>query len=301
MHQYIDGQWAYNYVNGLANYILFISSLFFFKPKSRAMGLWSKHIINTFFTYNGVFGNLVKVIFVSLESLFLAYALNLSTFMNVSFGELVGTGANYFATLLVAPVFWCVASLILVANPIKQIDVATMFAPIYLIFVKIACFCQGCCWGIEWKYGLYNHHPHHPGTQVPVQAIEAFLALAIFIFLLVYRRKAKMGTMYPMYLILYSATRFPVEFLSAAHEKVVGPFNTYHFLCVIGVVIGILMLLFVKRFGEKINDFFEIPHKKLDAKIVKYEEEKAQNIATETAERLEKAKLARTKAKAGKK
>ena len=22
MHQYIDGQWAYNYVNGLANYIL---------------------------------------------------------------------------------------------------------------------------------------------------------------------------------------------------------------------------------------------------------------------------------------
>ena len=296
MHQYIDGQWAYNYVNGLANYILFISSLFFFKPKSRAI-----HIINTFFTFNGVLGNLVKVIFVSLEALFLAYALNLSTFMNVSFGELVGTGANYFATLLVAPVFWCVASLILVANPIKQIDVATMFAPIYLIFVTIACCCQGCCWGIEWKYGLYNHHPHHPGTQVPVQAIEAFLALAIFIFLLVYRRKAKMGTMYPMYLILYSATRFPVEFLSAAHEKVIGSFNTYHFLCIIGVVIGILMLLFVKYFGEKFNTFFEIPHKKLDAKIAKHEEEKAQNIATETAERLEKAKLARTKAKAGKK
>jgi signal transduction histidine kinase len=109
-------------------------------------------------------------------------------------------------------------------------------------------------------------------------------------------------------MILYSATRFPVEFLSAAHEKVLGPFNTYHFLCIAGIIIGLAMLLIVKRFGEKIAEIYEKPHEKFALKMAQKEEQKALNLAEEKAKaeadevaRKEKVRLARERAKARKK
>lgn len=301
MHQFFGDQWAYSSINYIAFVVMMVSSLFYYNSKRDTMSLYSNYVIYHASCINAYFGKGVKFVLASIESLIMALMIDLSSYINRPFGDIVGTGANYFGLLLLVPLAWFILSSILVINPLKQADITTMCMPVYLFFVKIACFCQGCCWGIPWKYGLYNYHPDHPGNQVPVQAIEAFFALAMFAFLLTYRRKAKTGTMFPMYLILYSATRFSVEFLSAAHEKIAGPFNTYHFLCVIGVVVGILMLLFVKCFGEKITNFFENPHIKLEAKYEQKEAEERARIEAEMKERLEKAKAAREKAKAAKK
>ena len=128
--------------------------------------------------------------------------------------------------------------------------------------------------------------------------ITPITANAIIFFLFFIRKKTKPGQLYPAYLIAYSATRFPVEFLSEAHEKILGPFNTYHFLCIAGVVIGLLMLLIVKFFGEKLYAFFEKPHEKFEAKVSTVNLKKELDEETERLERLEKAKLARAKAKA---
>lgn len=298
MYQYTDGQWSYDYVNMLSYYAIMVASLFLFNFKRNSQGLFSRYITHVISQTNRVFADIISFVLVSIETLLFAHLLDYASVVNEPFGNLFGTGKNYFGLLFVVPVIWFLLSILFLSNPLKQIDGVTVLLPIQLFFFKIACFCAGCCWGIEWKYGLYNHHQHHPGTQVPIQAIEAFLALAIFIFLLIYRKKAKTGTVYPMYMILYSATRFPVEFLSAANEKIVGPFNVYHFLCIIGIAVGVLMLLFVKYFGEKLTEVSEKPHKRLDAKIAKEEEEKAEKIAEEEAKRLEKVKAARAKAKA---
>ena len=189
----------------------------------------------------------------------------------------------------------------------KQMDIVAPLLPLRLVFLKIACYFNGCCWGIPWEYGPYNHHYDHPGNQVPVQAIEAFWAFSIFVFLLIYRKKAKPGTIYPMYIILYSATRFCSEFFRR-EENVLWIFKRYHLLCLAGVTIGLVLLFIVKIWGNKIQNLFEKPHKNLDLKIAQYKNQQALKLAEERAQaenerldRLEKAKLAREKANTRKK
>lgn len=111
-----------------------------------------------------------------------------------------------------------------------------------------------------------------------------------------------------MYMITYSATRFFVEFVKAAHPNVLGPLNMYHLMCMTGIIIGLLLLLVVKLYGDTIYAFFEKPHINLKMKIAQREEKIAikaikQKEITDALEkeRLEKVKLAREKSKARKK
>ncbi len=308
MHQFIGEQWAYNLFNNIAIYATIISSLFYFKSKRKSISLYSRRAIYFVSRASGFLGKFVEIILVSLESAVFAGIALLSTNFNWPFGNLVGTGANYFGMLFSVSVIWFLISLIFIANPLKQIDIATMFLPTHLFLVKIACYCQGCCWGIPWEYGPYNHHPDHPGNQVPVQAIEAFWAVLIFIFLLCYRKKAKTGTMFPMYMILYGGTRFFSEFFTAAYPDIIGPFNTYQLLCVLSIIIGIILLIIVKLFGDKMQAVFEKPHKKFELMVAEKEEQDAIKLARKKAQaeadeikRLKNIKHAREKAKARKK
>ncbi len=301
MHQYIGDQWSYNLINSYATPVALVFCVFLYFLKRDSISLYSEKILYALAKKNINFKNIVKVVLVCAELLLITRLSALSSTVNTDFGKLVGTGGNYFGLLIVAPIAWFVVSLILCSNPLKQADIATLSLPPFLFVVKIACYCQGCCWGIPWEYGPYNHHSDHPGNQVPVQAIEAALALVILFFLFFIRKKAKPGQLYPAYLIAYSATRFPVEFLSAAHEKIAGPFNTYHFLCLAGIVVGIIMLLIIRFYGDKMMEFFERPHKKLKEK--ENEKNLSQKKAMEDDElaRIEKIKLARAKAKARRK
>lgn len=307
MYRFFGDQLAYDSLNYIAYLATMISSLFYYKSKRKALGLYSKRIVCYTTELNTYFGKITEFVLVSVESLLMALMVDVSARVNQPFGEFVGTGANFFATLLVAPVLWFVLSVVLMINPLKQIDIATMFVPVTLFFYKAACYCQGCCWGIPWEYGPYNHHPDHPGNQVPVQAIEAFWAVAIFVFLLIYRKKAKPGTVYPIFVILYSATRFCSEFFRR-EENVFWILKRYHLLCLAGIAVGLLLLLIVELFGDKIQARFEKPHKEFELKIAQKEEEKAIKLAEEKAQaqaneikRLENIRLAREKAKARKK
>ena len=99
------------------------------------------------------------------------------------------------------------------------------------------------------------HYEAGPKREFPSQLLEAALALIIFIFLMWYRKKAKEGTLFPVYVILYSATRFFSEF-TRCDPDVFGILKTYHILCIIGVVIGIIELLVVLKFSDRIRPLF---------------------------------------------
>ena len=170
--------------------------------------------------------------------------------LNNTFGNIVDTGANYFGLLFFGPIILFVWFYISSLNPFKQMDRITPAYPLALIFVKLACFCQGCCRGMECSWGWY--YPNRDATMFPSQFVEAVLALAIFIFLMIYRKKAKEGTLFPIYLIVYSFTRFFAEFFRS-EENVLGFLKTYHILCIIGVVIGFLWLFIVCKFSDRIN------------------------------------------------
>lgn len=310
MHRYFGDQDAYSLFNTLAVVLTIVSSLFYFNIKKESISLYSKLLINFVGQKNFRIGKLkvekiIEVILVSVELLIMGYLPSAAASVNRPFGELVGTGANYFGLLFTVWLLIILVSVLIMSNPIKQLDIVTIFLPFRMVFIRLACFFNGCCWGIPWEHGPYNYHYDHPGNQVPVQAIEAGFVLVIFFFLLWYRKRAKPGTMYPTYLILYSSARFFNEFFTADYPAVLGPFKVYHFLCIVSVAVGIVAFILMRKYGQKLSDLFEvkkkaleeIPVKRKQEKQAKLEEQKAKEEA-ERQERLEKAKAAREKAAA---
>ncbi|MBR3768234.1 MAG: prolipoprotein diacylglyceryl transferase [Clostridia bacterium] len=174
--------------------------------------------------------------------------------LNPAFGDFVRTGVNYFGSILFVWFILMIFFFVLSVDPFKQLDLITPAYAIDLFFIKLACFCAGCCRGIECSFGLYNQSSEL--VEFPVQLVEAGLALLIFIFILLIRNKAKEGTLFPIYLITYSGTRFFSEFLR--HEPdVFWRLKTYHILCIIGVVLGIIELIVALFFGDKISRFYD--------------------------------------------
>lgn len=287
---------------------MILINLFNYKAKKTARSLFSENIIYVASTVDKRLVPVAKNLTFIVEMIFLGFVSFFTTQFNGAFGSAFETGGNYFGLLGVTPIFITIYSVVLFINPVKQLDIFTMCMPVFLFFVKFACFLTGCCWGIPWEHGMYNAHPYHHGNQVPVQLIEAVLGLVILVFLLLYKKRAKPGTMYPMYLIVYCVTRFFSEFTKADYPNVLGPLKMYHLLCIAGVFVGLLLFVVLRLYGESIYTFFEKPHINLEVKIRQREENMIasaieQKQAEEAAEkkRLEKIRLAREKAKSRKK
>ena len=175
-----------------------------------------------------------------------------------TFGEMVGTGRNYFAVLFFVPMLLMIYFYVIKIPPLKQMDIITPAYPLALIFVKIACFCSGCCHGIEFSSGLFNASTER--YEFPVQLAEACLALILFVSLMFYKKKLKEGTLFPLFLISYSGIRFFLEFLRG-EENIISIFKTYHILCVIGVLAGFIELLLITKYRQKINEFYKVKTK----------------------------------------
>lgn len=193
---------------------------------------------------------------------------------NIWFGKIIGMGPNYFGTVIIGSFFIAAVSFLLRIDILRVFD---LIAPSYafgLIASKFGCFCAGCCSGIEWEHGLFNHESGL--TEVPVQLIESGLALCIFIFLVIIRKKAKAGTLFPAYLILYSGTRFCSEFLRSEPD-VFGRLKLYHILCLIGIVFAVVYLIITFSLGDKITMLYT-KETKIGANLQKIADEISYNF-----------------------
>ncbi len=171
-----------------------------------------------------------------------------------SFSNWFDTGANYFGLLFTVPIILFIFCCVIWMNPLKQTDLVTPVYPLTLAITKIACAGSGCCHGMAWSNGVMNYK--WARCEVPIQLIESAVAFLIFIFLLCYERKAKPGTMYPLYMILVSGTRFLTEFLRG-EDNLWGPFKKYHLFCFIGVIYGVFLLVVALKFGNKFTKLFD--------------------------------------------
>ena len=97
-------------------------------------------------------------------------------------------------------------------------DMYAVCIPLFHVFGRIGCFFAGCCYGIESKVGFTVHgntvNPSINGVnRFPVQLVEAFCNLLIFILLFVLQRKGKLkNRLLIVYLFVYPAVRFILEF-----------------------------------------------------------------------------------------
>lgn len=238
----------YTSLNIAARILVYVFNILDFKSKKKVVGRGT-----LYFTDKMPDRGLVKTILILGEICLISLAQYQLSGINSIFGELVGTEANYFGRLLFAPIMVSFFCLVLGIDVFKQMDIITPAFPLALAVSKFGCFCTGCCRGIECSFGMYNYKTEQ--LEFPVQLVEMALAIGIFIFLMFWRKKAKEGTMYPIYVIAYSGTRFFSEFLRC-EENVLFFLKTYHILCLLGIAAGIFLLFFIKKYKEKIRRFY---------------------------------------------
>ena len=143
---------------------------------------------------------------------------------------------NYFGFAVLAPWIFLLVCFVIRVDPFGHLDLYTPSYAASLVLFKLACFHAGCCGGI--RTDRIYRYPMGTMQNFPTQLLEAAVALALFFFLLWYRKRAKPGTMQPIYLILYSGTRFCTEFLRV-ESPVFLCFRAYHFFCLAGFLIGL--------------------------------------------------------------
>ena len=164
------------------------------------------------------------------------------------------TGAAlYFGYIISILPFFMICAFLLGIKPLKSLDLITPGLPLSLIFFKFACFCSGCCNGIKTEYGFFNYRTK--ATEFPVQLVESVEALVIFLILMRIGKKAKTGTMFPIYTVIYCGMRFCSEFFRAQPD-IWGPLKCVHLLCIAGIVLGFIGFVAAEKYGEKIDGAF---------------------------------------------
>lgn len=241
----------YGPLNTLGMMMVFLYNLLHIKQKREFLGGVAQKLHRRYATGSphGIKKLLAKEYFwVVLETLLIT-SVHYCTigFLNTWFGNLVGTGANYFGLVLFAPLLAGAVCLLLKIDPLKQMDLVTPAYPLALIFVKLACFSARCCQGMECSFGFY-WEPRDI-VEFPSQLLECAVALLLFLFLLRIKDKVLTGTLFPIYLTTYSGIRFFTEF-TRWEPPVFGIFKRYQLICLLGVLVGCIEYFFVYEYHQ---------------------------------------------------
>lgn len=145
----------------------------------------------------------------------------------------------------------------------SELNNATVVFPLFHCFGRIGCALNGCCYGIEYHGFLEMHYDESHIVQginddivnfprFPIQYLEAFLELLIFVFLLIlYIKTRDRYSLTSIYLLIYSVIRFFDEFLRGdAARKIWGPFSTSQWISLI-IFVSVMIYLTVKRLRFK--------------------------------------------------
>ena len=124
---------------------------------------------------------------------------------------------------------------------LKRIDMKHMFnaytyvALAFLSFARLGCFFTGCCYGITLA----------SGAVFPVQLLEAgfsFLVLIAFLIIKPERRWPDIP-LFPVYLIIYSAGRFILEFFRGDINRGVWLLSTSQWIALVLIPLSIVWLI----------------------------------------------------------
>lgn len=102
----------------------------------------------------------------------------------------------------------------------RVLDLLVPFLALGQSIGRIGCFLNGCCYGVQAKWGLY--FPVHERILIPTQIFSSLALLLIFIILrFLQERPHQAGEVLFIYLILYSLKRFFIEFWRADNQIVI--------------------------------------------------------------------------------
>ena len=158
-------------------------------------------------------------------------------------------GQVFYGGLLGGIAAAAIAAKVLKVKPLGgYADILACAVPLFHCFGRIGCFVGGCCYGVEWKYGITFHNSILESAngvpRFPVQLVESAFNLLLFFFLLWMLHKGKMQHyLFFLYLSIYAVGRFILEFFRG---------DTYRgiwFGISTSQIISILILIFCAIFG----------------------------------------------------
>lgn len=145
-------------------------------------------------------------------------------------------------------------------NILKMFDMVLPTVALAQGFGRIGCLLAGCCYGkettlpigIDFKNSLFAP----PGVlRQPTELYSSLFDFILAIFLLWYdKRKKKNGDVFALYVILYSAGRFLVEFLRGDPRGVVGVLSTSQFISIFTFFFGLIIFNMDKFKKHKVNN-----------------------------------------------
>jgi phosphatidylglycerol:prolipoprotein diacylglycerol transferase len=145
-------------------------------------------------------------------------------------------------------------------NPYVLLDINVIAMSFSLFIGKIACLMAGCCYGIPTHLetiGLVYTSDYciaFPKNEplFPIQIIDSLFGLILFVSLLYFKRKLKVGYSFFVFMIVYPIYRFFSEFYRADESRGFvfdGLFSLSQFYSLILISFTVLFLLFLgKRF-----------------------------------------------------
>lgn len=243
MFPYLGDVSLYSVFNILAGITIFAFIFLRYKKYKDALGLdEKKHPVMLAFGQMA----LICVVFFGLFSV-----------LNPSFAKWFTKGnANYYGNLTAWLITMLVIPFVFGVSPLRAMDVLSPALPLSLFVAKIACFFHGCCSGFEMQGGFY-YNISNERYEFPVQMLESLVALCLFFFMRYYEKKNKLtGSVFPLYLFVYSITRFITEFFRADLPNVLGPLDAYQILSLIFAIYGGVLLYLVRNYGGKIEMVF---------------------------------------------
>lgn len=141
-------------------------------------------------------------------------------------------------------------------NIIPYKDLFGCAIPLFHSFGRIGCFLGGCCFGIPCKHGITYHNAlveeANNISRFPVQLLESFLCLSIFLVLYNFlkKRKFKNKILY-LYLIIYPVIRFFLEFLRGdSYRGFIFCLSTSQIISILLIIYAIIKLLLKRKKEE---------------------------------------------------
>jgi len=171
---------------------------------------------------------------------------------------LLGGGINYASGVLLFYAVFLLAAKLFPGNgkPTQQLEFVMPALALAHIFNRTACFLNGCCFGIPFKFGVIYPETasatiiYGEGERIfPNQPVESLIMLLCFVLLLVLRARGKRTL--PIFPLVFGATGFLLGFgMDHSYELLKPMFGfTYPtpFTHLLVFFIGVAFLLLVKK------------------------------------------------------
>ena len=165
------------------------------------------------------------------------------TFGGERLGDYIGRGTEFFGYLAVSALGVALTAATLGAPPLRWLDKTVALYLCLAAVLKLSCFCGGCCNGLPWASGWYNHSTGL--REFPIQLVEAASYAALL--LLLWRYKGRWGQRFALFLTAYAAIRFVVQFFRTD----VAVFTLFHWMSALFVAVGAVMWLLCRFTPEK--------------------------------------------------